>query len=297
MSNKIVVSIILIFISFILYSAYSNGDFVISDKILTSENNIINNIQSENTKIQTLSLKDYYQYKLDYRTLKCSSDMTALQCQNYGIEKSNLYYSINNKYLYDSGIVTTVEKECEYGIDEFSFCSGVYIKTNFPSVLINNQYVDIITNVYLMDIPKEERLKLKVGDNIFFLGKIDIASRNKATRLYSSSLTLRDVKIGERKDVDIQEVASSPTSGISSPTGIAYHIDTSPPGNGLVYINNKISPTTGTLPPGSYNIKLVVGSKTYESTMSAVEGGSIELIQPVPTVTPISNIIPIRPPK
>lgn len=204
--------------------------------------------------------------------------LTTEQC-DYWVENN-----INNKYVNWSGTVSDVR-------DNIVF---VFVDYKNPSGIVGTRtYSDISATVELHDIKKDELININKNNKIQFVGKINIKRFENmfGTGMYSLSyIKLYDVKI--IKPDNTESSIKSIRSGISSVTptvipiippqiGIAYHIDTLPPGKGVVYINNKISPTTGTLPPGSYNIKLVVGSKTYESTMYAAEGGSIELIQPV----------------
>lgn len=214
-----------------------------------------------------------------------SPKLTTEQC-DYWVENN-----INNKYVTWQGTISNVKD----GI--------VYVSVNYQ--MPNGLNKDRSAIVKLYDIRKDEVLKYNIKDNIQFIGKINI-ERGIYNSYYMSWTTminhydgldifkgieLHDSKIIKPDNTE-SSIKSNVQSGISSVTstvipirppqiGIRYHIDTSPRGNGVVYINNKISPTTGTLPPGSYNIKLVVGSKTYESTMFAAEGGSIELIQPM----------------
>lgn len=216
--------------------------------------------------------------------------LTTEQC-DYWVENN-----INNKYVSWSGIVSDVRDGVVYVNVDYKFPSGSNGRVN--------TYADASAIIALHDINKDKLININKNNNIQFTGKINIKKDYYMLPGYYNSwiamtsiggimghVDLYDSKIIKPDNTE-SSIKSNVQSGISSVTptvipirppqiGIRYHIDTSPPGNGVVYINNKISPTTGTLPPGSYNIKLVVGSKTYESTMFAAEGGSIELIQPM----------------
>jgi hypothetical protein len=220
---------------------------------------------------------------------------TTIQCDNW------VETHINGNYVKWNGVVSDATNDVLI----------VSVQYNFPTGSIGGMKTynkDAQANVRLHDLSKEELLKFRKGDKIQFTGKINIRkdytplndyydswimmtsmtgsiSLSDATIIQENS-GISDVKPFENNKVPTdEEITKGAVEGFrnaqSSNSGISYHIDTSPPGKGVVYINNKISPTTGTLPPGSYNIKLVVGSKTYESTVFAKEGGSIELIQPV----------------
>lgn len=199
------------------------------------------------------------QFKLDQTLQDCSRSKTTIQCDEF------VNNNINGKYVRWSGKILDV-KENEIIV------SGYSIQISIP------------------ETRKEELSKYNKGDTVTYTAKIYV-KKNMVLgySLYPGAYSLENIEIEQPTQSSIKSNVQSgivPTVTdvvpiIPPQIGIAYHIDTLPPGKGVVYINNKISPTTGTLPPGSYNIKLVVGSKTYESTMSAVEGGSIELIQPV----------------
>ncbi len=70
----------------------------------------------------------------------------------------------------------------------------------------------------------------------------------------------------------VYEITPTPSSGIQ------YYIDTSPPGGGILYINDKESPTTGTLSPGSYTFSLEIGGQVYAFPTTSLSEGQPKVV-------------------
>jgi len=175
-------------------------------KSIASNINVNDNTQSETSKIPTISIQDYLQYKLDYKSSKCTSQMTTIQCQNFLKEQENTFYrNVDNKYIYDSGVVIDVNRD--YVVLE----TNLYDTTS-PYVGTRNYG---LYSVILKGISDENKLKINKGERVFFLGKVNIKSQTSTFSLDC----LYDIKIGERTDVyNLKELAPtepSITSGIS----------------------------------------------------------------------------------
>lgn len=220
--------------------------------------------------------------------LKCDASLTSDGCKSFLNDQVKLFEDkIDKHYLVGEGTIKDVRDGIVYLVTPSKFKPQ---GTIYPD--------DGGTLIALNNVPSNKVSKLTKGEKISFRGQILLKNSVYDTRkqiniliedLPTSKFALYNGEIYDSgkfqsnaeyvtSDGAVVRAILTPTP-ISTPTSIPksseiqYYIDTSPPGEGIVYINDKISPTTGTLSPGSYTFILKIGDKGYVfPTISLSEG-------------------------
>jgi hypothetical protein len=241
-------------------------------------------------------------------------------CVGNSIEKQNTsskniisesYQGITNKFENECGTTLTTA-QCDDWVE--NHINGNYVRWKGVIVDVRNDVVYVAetsatdySNVALYDVSKEELMKLNPKENIVFTGKInlkkdptfgykgtwdDSINLRGTINLYDATI-IGNMTTGKSQsnaayvtsDGAIIRAILTPTpistpASITKSSGIQYYIDTSPPGGGIVYINDKISPTTGTLSPGSYTFSLEIGGQVYAFPTTSLNEGhpKVEII-------------------
>lgn len=210
--------------------------------------------------------------------VKCDASLTSDGCKSFQNDQVKLFEDkIDKHYLVGEGTIKDVRNGIVYLVTPSKYKPQ---GTIFPD--------DGGTLIALNNVPSNKASKLTKGERISFRGQILLRNSPYETRLQIAIL-IEDLPTSEfalyngeiydsgkfqsnaeyvTSDGAVIRAISTPTpistpASIQKSSGIQYYIDTSPPGGGIVYINDKISPTTGTLSPGSYTFNLEIEGKVY----------------------------------
>lgn len=233
---------------------------------------------------------------------KCDPSLTSDGCTLFRDNQLKLFESnVDNKYLVSEGYITDVSD----GVVHLVTPSKYTYRASIPPVERENAG----TMVNLYDISSKERQNLRKGSVVSFIGQISFSrthtsqlnlAYNGDTRgqMYffasdsSSQLTLYNGEINDSGKLHLENNGNTNSNPITYNVDengnklvdgeTRYYIDTSPSGMGIVYINNKVSPTTGILPPGSYQFNLEIGNNNYAFPVGNLNGiTEIKIIVPV----------------
>lgn len=232
---------------------------------------------------------------------KCPPSLTSDGCKLFGDNQLKLFESnVDNKYLIGEGYITDVSD----GVVHLVTPSKYKYRA---SVLVGRENAGTMVN--LNDISSKERQNLRKGSTVSFRGQISFGRTQKSQsnvayngntrgQMYffasdsSSQLTLYNGEINDSGELHLEKNENTNSNPITYPVDengnklvvgeTRYYIDTSPSGKGIVYINNKVSPTTGILPPGSYQFNLEIGNNNYAFAVENLNGITyIKIIVPV----------------